>query len=125
MCGCRSSGEWADRGCIQRRIVDGFSSVDFSGASNRNGFFVSIEADGSCGARFDRNVRGPGIWNHREFGPVFGDCGDLAISRDCNENEESRSNLGHSYGAGPEANETTLFGERNFILSEVFKIEFK
>jgi hypothetical protein len=56
-------------------------------------------------------------------GPVF--WHDLCISRNCDETEYSYSILGEAYGEGPGANETTLFGERDFRVSdyEVFKIE--
>jgi hypothetical protein len=45
---------------------DGFSSAngDNGDTPNRNGFIVSIEADGNCGARFDRKGGSGGIWNY-------------------------------------------------------------
>jgi hypothetical protein len=103
---------------------DGFSSNEIN-TPNRNGFIVSIEADGSCGARFDRNGGRVGIWNYSWHGPIFGR--DISIRSNCNENKESFSNLGWAYGEGPGANRTTLFGQMNFILSdyEVFKIEIE
>jgi hypothetical protein len=102
---------------------DAFSSDD-STTPNRNGFIVSIEADGSCGERFDRNGRYAGIYNLATSGPTFGGGFDLAISNKCDENEDSYSNLGWAYGERPAANEKTLFGQRNFRVSdyEVFKI---
>jgi hypothetical protein len=103
---------------------DGFSS-DYSTSPNQNGFIVSIEADGSCGARFDRNGSGSGIWNHAEYGPVF--FSDLIISSNCHENEESYSRLGSAYGEGAEASRSALFGQENFRVSEyeVFKINIE
>jgi hypothetical protein len=99
----------------------GFSSVN-GFTPNRNGFIVSIQADGSCGARFDRNVGRIGIRNLASYGPIFGI--DLCISSDCNENEESWSDLGYSYGEKPGANGTTLFGQEFYRVSdyEVFRI---
>jgi hypothetical protein len=103
---------------------DGFSSDD-SRTPNRNGFMLSMEADGSCGARFDRNGRVNGILNHHLFGPFFGN--DLIISSNCNENKGSFSLLGGVYGERPEANDTSLFGQRYLKVSdyEVFKIEIE
>jgi hypothetical protein len=100
---------------------DGFAS-EYLRTSNLNGFIMSIKEDGSCGARFDRNERRNGIWNLPGHGPVF--FSDLVIWSDCNQNEASFSKLGYAYGEGPGANETTLFGQENFRVSdyEVFKI---
>jgi hypothetical protein len=100
---------------------DGFSSF-IGGSSNLNGFIVSIENDGSIGAQFDRNNRGLGIYNFPDSGPVFGN--DLFISSNCHQNEDSCSMLGSLYGERPDANETTLFKQEYFRMSdyEVFKI---
>jgi hypothetical protein len=101
---------------------DGFSSV-VGATRNANGFIVSIESDGSIGAQFDRNVGRFGIWNFPDTGPVYWD--DLHISSNCYDNEDSYSMLGDSYGE--EGNETALFGQEYFRVSdyEVFKIEIE
>jgi hypothetical protein len=101
---------------------DGFNS-DYSQTANVNGFIVSIEEDGSCGAQFDRNDREEiGILNHPNVGPYF--WIDLSISDDCDKFALSCSWLGDAYGEGPEINESTLFGKVEFRVSdyEVFKI---
>jgi hypothetical protein len=100
---------------------DGFSSND-GFTPNRNGFIVSIAADGRCGARFDRKGGNYGIWNDADYGNGFSH--DLIISNDCNKNEASFSKLGYAYGEGPEANGRSLFGQDFFRVSdyEVFKI---
>jgi hypothetical protein len=99
---------------------DGFFS-DIIVSSNLNGFIVSIEGDGSVGALFNRNSD-VGIVNHPYAGPIFNF--GLSISSNCHENEISSSVLGIAYGERPEANETTLFGQEHFRMSdyEVFKI---
>jgi hypothetical protein len=110
------------------RIAAAYNEDEFSSegglSDNQNGFIVSIKDDGSCGERFDRNTRGDRILNLASHGPLFGDCEDLFISSNCDENDKSVSDLGRSYGAGPEGNETTLFGQEYFRVSdyEVFKI---
>jgi hypothetical protein len=100
---------------------DGFSSIN-GFAPNRHGFIVSIEADGKCGARFDQVENSGGIYNHVEYGPMFGYY--LCISSDCNTNKISGSKVGGSYGEWTGANDTSLFGQEYFRVSdyEVFKI---
>jgi hypothetical protein len=104
---------------------DGFSSGRGSDTPNRNGFIMSIKEDGSCGARFDRNGRSFGILHDADCGPIFND--DLFISCNCHGNDESGSISGWAYGEGPEANETTLFGQQRFRVSdyEVFTVEIE
>jgi hypothetical protein len=112
----------AENGRIAASFNENGFSLNRDISYNINGFISSIKEDGSCGATFHRNGRGDGIWNHTKRGPVF--AWDLVISSNCNENEKSYSEMGLSYGEGPEANETTLFGQRYFKVSdyEVFKI---
>jgi hypothetical protein len=107
----------------------GFNS-DNSVSQNLNGFIVSIEEDGSCGARFDRTTGGIGIINPRFYG-ILNDPGqgpsfnrDLVVSNNCHENKRSFSILGDSYGSGDEVSESALFGEKFFRVCdyEVFKI---
>jgi hypothetical protein len=97
---------------------DGFQS-DFSITPNLNGFIVSINEDGTCGAQFDRNGGEFGIFNNPRYGPVIGYF-DLGILPE----RGSRSWLGNSYGERPEANTKTLFGQEFFEASnyEVFKV---
>jgi hypothetical protein len=97
---------------------DGFSSVERHTA-NKDGFILSMKQDGSYGTQFDRNAeRGDGIRNFQVCGPVFGYnimiSGRSAVSR----------RFGSLYGEGPEANDTTLFGQQRIDVSdyEVFKI---
>jgi hypothetical protein len=101
---------------------DGFSSGRDSDTPNRNGFIMSIKEDGSCGARFDRNGGRFGILHDASYGPGFNH--DLFISSNCHENDESGSILGCAYGEEPGANETTLFGQQHFRVSdyELFQI---
>jgi hypothetical protein len=101
---------------------DGFRSIDyFIGTPNLNGFIVSIDEGGSCGAQFDRWTGiARGVNNYSDYGPVFNI--DLLIRDNCHENDESCSELGNAYGGGADRN--ALFGQRNFRVSdyEVFKI---
>jgi hypothetical protein len=106
---------------------DGFSSVDDWISPNRNGFIVSIEKDGSCGAQFNRNDNRFGVWDLSLCGPAFGGGHDMCISSDCHESEGSYSFLGISYGEHTEGERLILFGQRRFRVSdyEVFKIEIE
>jgi hypothetical protein len=104
---------------------DGFSS-SASGWNerlfNRNGFIVSIEEDGSFGAKFDKTLRGWGIFNSAAAGPCLGS--GLSISSNCDKNERSYCRLGEeSYGN--REGKFALFGQEHFRVSdyEVFKIE--
>jgi hypothetical protein len=101
---------------------DGFTSV-YSQPPNLNGFIASVAKDGECGEIFNRNDHKVGIWNYNGSGPIFGN--DLFISNNCNQNENSNSDLGSSCGRrGLGVNYTTLFGQMFFrvVDYEVFKI---
>jgi hypothetical protein len=91
---------------------------------NRNGFIISIEEDGGCGARFDRTASGAGVLNIPSFGPAFNQ--DLGISDNCHENESSRSTLGRAYRNGDGGDESALFGQKYFRVCdyEVFKVSY-
>jgi hypothetical protein len=104
---------------------DGFTSA-FNDYPNLNGFIVSVGEDGGCGEIFHRNNQEVGVLNSPLHGPVYGSSPyDLVVSNDCNQNENSWSRLGSSYGTrGPGVNEMTLFGQEYFQVHdyEVFKI---
>jgi hypothetical protein len=95
---------------------DCFTSVEFSGSLNLNGFIASVDEDGGCGEIFHRNDHEVGAWNHPFDGPDFGDeySSDLVISNNCYQNEYSYSILGGSYGSGFGLNQSALFGQENF-----------
>jgi hypothetical protein len=103
---------------------DGFAS-GYSRIPNLNGFIASVEGDVRCGEIFHQNDREYGVYNFPGFGPDFGtESGtDLHISSNCQENEDSRSVLGVSYG-GPGVDRYALLGQENFrvVDYEVFKI---
>jgi hypothetical protein len=113
---------------VKAKIAVGYNEDGFSSARglspSLNGFIVSVNGDGSFGVQFDRNGRGLGVFTvfSRFYGPAFGV--DLWIHSSSHENVSLRSSLGFAYGEGPDANETTLFGQRKFRVSnyEVFKI---
>jgi hypothetical protein len=77
---------------------------DSGAKTNRNGFIVSIEEDGSCGARCS-------IWSKCEYLWGMDIFKHLVISANCDENENSWGIVGRAYGEG--------MGKRNY---EVFKI---
>jgi hypothetical protein len=113
----------ADNGRVAIAYNDyGFSST-LGYTPNRNGFIVSINENGSCGAQYDRTVNVKGIWNAPSYGPIF--YSDLVIDADCNVNEESWSELGVAHGEGVDP--ISLFGQKFFRVCdyEVFKIEIK
>jgi hypothetical protein len=100
---------------------DGFVRTDLAECTpDQNGFIVSINEAGSCGAQFDRTEHVLGIYNHPRLGPVFNS--DLLIRDNCNVNMGSWSEMGEAYGEG--ADRFTLFGQEFFrVLDyEVFKI---
>jgi hypothetical protein len=108
-----------------------FSSSFGQHTANKNGFILSMKQDGSYGTQFDRNAGvGYGIRNFQVYGPMFG-FDDLNIMMggfdDLNimmGGRSAYSYLGSGYGEGPEANDTTLFGQERIDVSdyEVFKI---
>ena len=55
---------------------------------------------------------------------MFGAGADLCLSDNCDEDEESYSNLPHSY-AGTQASNSLLMGDYNFVVSdyEVFGLK--
>lgn len=68
-------------------------------------------------ARF--NVKKPtfAVVHHGSYGPVFGAGADMFLSDGCHANEDSYSNMPHSYD-GPGASSGVLFGDYNFTVLE-------
>jgi hypothetical protein len=101
---------------------DGFTSVDYSSSPNLNGFIASVDEEERCQEIFHRRIAQEyGICNHTLWGPVFGRWGghDLAIARNCHQNENSRSKLGGCYGRSPGINPSVLFGQEIFRISKI------
>lgn len=71
----------------------------------------------SLPARF--NVRKPtfAVVHHANYGPMFGAGADMSLSDGCHANEDSYSNMPHSYD-GPGASSNILFGDYNFTVLE-------
>jgi hypothetical protein len=109
---------------INNRIAIAYNGDGFSSSgghtANKNGFIVSMKEDGSYGTQFDRNAReGQGIRNYRRSSNTGYDDLTIYLEGKC-----AGSGLGLRYGEGPEANDTTLFGQSSIDVRdyEVFKI---
>jgi hypothetical protein len=63
------------------------------------------------------------IHNQSSYGPTFGGGHDMHICNNSNSTMSSYSNLGHTY-TGPSASQSTLAGERSFLVAdyEVFAV---
>jgi len=87
-------------------------------ASDRAFLFSLVEPGGRINpSRFDIAKKTFALCYHYECGPIFGAGADLYISDECHSNEDSYSNLPHSYD-GEDASPDSLMGDYNFSVLE-------
>lgn len=117
-------------------LSGGFSDVPWSrGDSKGRGRYVLSEKaflfslhrpnlETTTPVRFDVKKKMFALAHNSNFGPIFGAGADLSIADQCHMNEESYSNLPHSYD-GENASSNSMFGDYNFsvIDYEVFTLD--
>lgn len=87
-------------------------------ASERAFLFGLVDSFGRvCPRRYDIAKKTFALCYHYECGPIFGAGADLYISDGCNLNDDSYSNLPHSYD-GEDASPDSLMGDYNFSVLE-------
>lgn len=108
-------------------LSGGFSDVAWASGSQRGrGCYVSSdkaflfrlyspESETISPVRFDVRKKMFAIGHVANCGPVFGAGADLMLTDQCHHNEESYSNLPHSYD-GEDASSESLFGDYNFMV---------
>ena len=94
-------------------------------ASDRAFLFSLVDSTGRMSPnRFDIAKKTFALCYHYECGPIFGAGADLFISDQCHLNDDSYSNLPHSYD-GEDASPDALMGDYNFsvVEYEVFSLK--
>lgn len=87
-------------------------------ASDRAFLFSLVDTSGRMSPnRFDIAKKTFALCYHYECGPIFGAGADLYVSDQCNLNDDSYSNLPHSYD-GDDASPDSLMGDYNFTVLE-------
>ena len=111
-------------------ICGGYSDVPWGQTgkyvSSNKAFLFSLtnNTSGSTPQKFQVKKKMFAIAQYPNFGPIFGAGADLCISSYCNENDESYSNLPHSFDGSNASNES-LMGDYNFVVRdyEVFALQ--
>ena len=106
----------------------GFTEIVWDSSNNykqqNNSFLFSIDHK----TKFPLKMQQYSIYSHQSYLPCFGGGLDLYLANQCNINNTSYSNFGHSYDAGKFAGndvKNTLTGGYNFKVTEyeVFEVE--
>lgn len=114
-------------------LCGGFTDIPWSKTAASRGRYVSsdktflfslINNEDVQPTKFEVRKRMFAVAHHPDHGPIFGAGADLSISSDCNRNDESYSNLGHSFEAPDGASSSLLMGDYSFSVQdyEVFTI---
>lgn len=113
LCGGYTDIPWARTNSTRGKYVSSDKSFLFSLVNN------SVPTD-QLPQKLDVKKKMFAVAHHNEHGPVFGAGADLSISSNCSSNDESYSNLGHSYMD----NGIDLMGDYNFVVQdyEVFTV---